>query len=702
MDHLLVPLLNNSCEYYRGVGYFTSGWLAAAAEGVASLAEHGGHARFVVSPLLNEKDLKALEVGDRARRDEALKALLERHVSDIRSSIRQDTLNVLAWLVADGVLDFRIAVPRRAHGGDYHDKVGVFTDDRGDEVAIHGSFNDTAKGTLNGEAFSVFASWLPGQAAYVERHRSRLRSLWNNGNSQFHVHELPEAVARQLIELRTSNDPPYPTPSRSRKGPARAPDTVPAGDAVQLRPYQNEAVDAWVANRWSGIFEMATGTGKTFTALAAAQRRKTETGRLALLILVPYQHLLHQWEDAARSFGFSPLLCSSAFPKWRQSIVNGVQDFRRGGLQHFCVIAVQDTAAGEEFDRLIGRLPDDLTMLIADEVHGLGASCRRKALRPEVTCRLGLSATPDRWFDEEGTAVLSRYFGGTVFEFPMSEAIGRYLVPYEYFPITLELEPEELAEYETLSARIAVLGAKLDDRTALPDEMKMLLIKRSRVIGGASGKIPLLLQSVAQLIGEHETTGSALRHTLVYCAPGTHRSVLQEVSALGLRVHEFVSHVPLPRRQELLKQFQAGEIQALVAINCLDEGVDVPATQTAFFLASTTNPRQFVQRRGRILRMAQGKQKARIYDFVVVPGRETVLRNRELAMSILRREMARFSEFSSLALNEFEARSRVRPILDACEALHLLDERPWEIMRQMKLSDEWEHAFQTGPDALEQ
>lgn len=692
VDDLIVPLLKNSSEYHRGVGYFTSGWLSAAADGVVSIAQRGGHARFIVSPLLNEEDVRALETGDRAKTDEVLREVLRQHVEDLRSSLREDTRNVLAWLVAEAVLDFRIAVPRAGTVGDYHDKVGVFVDQAGNQVAIHGSFNDTLKGTLNGEAFSVFASWMPGQSAYVDRHRTRLASLWAAGNRQFSVYRLPEAISRQFIEMRTSDRPPYRVDPDTNT-PASAATRPGAPQKPALRPYQQEAVEAWVRNGWSGIFEMATGTGKTVTALAAAQRRKTETQRLALVVLVPYQHLLQQWAEAARAFGFSPILCSSA-ASWRQALTSRVHDFRSGVGGDLCMIAVHDTAASENFARIIQPLPMDKVMLIADEVHGLGAGCLRQALKPEVQCRLGLSATPDRWYDEEGTALLNEYFGGKVFEFSMGDAIGRYLVPYEYHPLMVHLTPEEVEEWEALSARIAVSASGLREGAAVPEALKMLLIKRSRVLSQAEGKLPALATQLSELIREHDAGGTGLAHVLVYCAPGSHREVLRLVADSGLRAHEFVSHVPLARRQQLLQQFAAGEIQVLVAINCLDEGVDVPATRTAFFLASTTNPRQFVQRRGRILRLFEGKQHASVFDFVVMPDESLIKAKRELALSILHREMARFTEFSSLAMNEFEARAKVRPFLDACQALDLLDVHPWDIMKGLRATDRCERTVQ--------
>jgi len=205
---LIVPLLSESKEYWRGVGYFTSGWLKNACEGILELVKNQGKAHIVTSPLLQESDWIALQTGDAAKRDSALLDVLRAHIDDLRISLSQDTMNALAWLVADDFLEFRFAIPQDfAARGDYHDKVGFFLDSTGDMVAIHGSFNDTAKGSLNGEAFSVFLSWIEGQSPYVEQHRTRLQKLWLHGSPQFNVLLLPDAIRDQIVQLRSSDRP---------------------------------------------------------------------------------------------------------------------------------------------------------------------------------------------------------------------------------------------------------------------------------------------------------------------------------------------------------------------------------------------------------------------------------------------------------------------------------------------------------------
>ena len=681
---LQVPLLQHSIDYLRGVGFFTSGWLCIASQGVADFIQHGGKARVVLSPILEKSDWEAFQLGEEARFDEVLKSILASRVNDLRRSLETDTLNALSWMVADGVLDIRFAVPREMeYPGNYHDKVGVYTDVNGDSVALHGSLNDSIQGSLNGEAFSVFKSWEEGQRPYFQKHISRLESLWNDGNPQFKVRQIPDAIREQIIQLRSTEQRPY---SLLKSDIVVA---QPSGPhcSVTLHPFQETAITKWKDAGCRGIFEMATGTGKTVTSLAAAVEKFNELNKLALIILVPYLHLLEQWERNCRSFGFSPVLCSSKHGKWQIDIRSRIQDFNLGITQSICILAVHMTAASPRFHNAVKGLKPEFTMLIGDEVHGLGSPQLRNSMIEHAGMRLGLSATPRRWFDDEGTATIFSYFGQTCFEYTLEQAIGNYLTEYRYYPQLVSLTDEEADYYEELTSQITSLMVKAEEDPVVHEQVKMLLLKRARIISGAEEKLPAMLTLLKSLIEQNRQNGQETRDILIYCAPGRHREVLQAVAGLGLRCHEFVHDVDLPDRERLLGQFANGDIQVLVAIKCLDEGVDVPSTRTAFIMASSTNPREFVQRRGRILRLCEGKNEAIIYDFIVVPPSNRLVLQKDADVSILKREMPRFAEFASSALNEFQARSTVRDILDQYEMLNLLDEKPWDLYHNLKQWD---------------
>jgi superfamily II DNA or RNA helicase len=341
----------------------------------------------------------------------------------------------------------------------------------------------------------------------------------------------------------------------------------------------------------------------------------------------------------------------------------------------------------ERFATSTRRLSTDNTLLIGDEAHGLGASHLRKALLDNAGMRLGLSATPRRWFDDEGTEVIFNYFGATCVEYTLDQAIGKFLTPYEYYPQLVNLTGTELELYEEITQRVVAISASAKRGPEKRELMKKLLLERARIISSASQKLPALIRLLRGMIKDSQLRDEELNGVLIYCAAGEHREVLQEVASLGLRCHEFVHDVRLADREKLLEQFDAGDIQVLIAIKCLDEGVDVPSTKTAFILASSTNPREFVQRRGRILRKSIGKDRAVIYDFIVVPPPDRLALRLSADVAILKREMPRFVEFASSATNQFNARSVVRDILNKFEMLNLLDEKPWDVYHSLKQWD---------------
>ena len=667
---LIVPLLSISKIYLRGVGFFTSSWLKIAAAGLVHLVENGGTGKIVMSPILQESDLKAFQAGEAAKRDELLKQALRETISDLRDSLEHDTLNALAWMIADNLIEFRLAVARDAIGtGDYHDKVGVFVDETGDTVAIHGSFNDSYHGSLNGEAFSVFKSWELGQLPYVKQHKDRLTRLWEEGNSQFTILSLPEAVRKDLIKLRTTPYPPYRISSNPKI----------AGSGRTLHDFQKLAIEAWQAAGFQGVFEMATGTGKTFTSLSAAHMLLQNHDQLAVVILVPFLHLLDQWKQNCEEFGFDVMLCSGSHAGWETQLHGQTLNFNIRVLKQLCILAVHDTAASSRFLNAIARLPQECTMVIGDEVHALGSGKHRKAMFPNAKYRLGLSATPRRWYDEEGTAELFNYFGKVCFSYSIDDAIGKYLTPYDYYPVLVNFTPAEEEAYEDITKRIRLFGQLIKEGREDKKRLEKLLIDRALIVSRAENKLTRLLGILESDIAQGN--GRLTDHTLIYCAPGTHQKVLRAVADLNVRAREFVHQVGLSDRQKVLDDFDQGHLQALVAIKCLDEGVDVPSTRNAFFLASTTNPREFVQRRGRVLRLHPGKNRAVIYDFFVIPPRDHDRNEADSGTSLLRSQLPRFAEFVSAATNRYEARSAFFDILDSYGLLHLMDLKPWDIYR---------------------
>jgi superfamily II DNA or RNA helicase len=325
-----------------------------------------------------------------------------------------------------------------------------------------------------------------------------------------------------------------------------------------------------------------------------------------------------------------------------------IMEYNAGHRSFISVIVTHDTFTSADFQKSIFRLSSP-SLLLADEAHHLGSERGRASYPQHVPFRLALSATPDRWFDDEGTSGLRNYFGRTVFSFPLEKAIGVSLTPYYYSPRLVPLTDDELEQYQDLSLKIARLINREDDDDQ--QALKMLLIRRAELLNKAKNK----LAALSDLIDQQPD----IEHALFYCAPGQASEVLRLVAyEKGLRAMRFTAEEDNKMRQQLLRGFAEGDVQALVAMKCLDEGVDVPSTRAAFILASSGNPREFIQRRGRILRQAPGKVHARIHDLVAVPPLNFSTLSAasfDAERSIMRRELQRFKEFAGPALNKHQA-----------------------------------------------
>ncbi len=620
-----IPLFSNSLRYDRGVGYFSSGWLRINCNGMVAFAKNGGKARWVTN------------------------------VANLAETLNKDTLSALAWMVADEIITFKLALPYdKLDQGDFHDKFGIFVDTYGNQVSFNGSYNDSIQGTRNYESIKIFCSWQPAFADLVQDDIQRFERLWNNQDPNVRVFDLPEAAREEILRLRTTERP-YPEPEWVKLRHIREAATtyslsqpsIPA--SIVLRDYQQEAVEAWFEHECRGLLEMATGTGKTITALAASARLYEREKQLAVIIAVPYQHLVDQWHEEAKAFGYRSILAYKSKARWLNELNHQVMDYNRGYRNFISVIVTHDTFSSSDFQKSIAGLKMP-SLLIADEAHHLGAEQSRQSYPENIAYRLALSATPDRWFDDSGTLALRTYFGETIFSFPLERAIGICLTPYYYYPYLVPLTEEELEKYQVLSEKLARLINREDEKGQ--QALKMILIQRAELMNKAENK----LRALSELVDK----ANIIQYTLFYCAAGQIDDVVHMLAwDKGLRVHRFTAEESSQQRHLLLSKFTSGSLQGLVAMKCLDEGVDVPSTRTAFFLASSSNPREFIQRRGRILRSAKGKEFSVIHDLIAVPpitwtaphGSSTF----EAERSILRRELQRFKEFAGLALNKHQA-----------------------------------------------
>ncbi len=443
---------------------------------------------------------------------------------------------------------------------------------------------------------------------------------------------------------------------------------------LQLRQYQQEAVANWFANNGRGTLKMATGSGKTITALAIATELYQKINLQVLFIICPYCHLVNQWARESEKFGLQPILAFEEARSWQNKLVAGLYEVRAGdSLGDSCasrafltIITTNATLMGDSLRSQLRYLPEK-TLIIGDEVHNLGAPRLGQSLPRNIGLRLALSATPERHFDEQGTEAILDYFGPVLQpELTLADAIRqKALVHYLYYPILVELTEAETRKYSYLTKKIgwALWG---DEKGENNDALTPLLMQRARLIGAAANK----LTALRELMSNRLDTA----HTLFYCGDGAiegttrknnNRQLIETAkllgSELGYRVNTYTASTPLEEREKLRQQFESGKLQGLVAIRCLDEGVDIPAIRNAVILASSSNPRQFIQRRGRILRPHPGKERATLFDMIVLPpdlGRETI----EVERNLLRKELRRFLEFADLADNAGEARVKLLQI----------------------------------------
>jgi superfamily II DNA or RNA helicase len=648
LNDFYIPCLSESIHYSRAVGFFTSSSLSAAARGLNVFIKRGGTVRLVASPNLSKDDIAAIQQGYRTR-EEVIEECLVQAIKDVAmpDPVRQ-RLGFLAWLIAEGMLDIKIAIVETSGGfGIYHEKVGIFTDEYGDRVVFTGSSNESTGGFVsNFESVDVFRSWIEADEGRIQPRVDDFQRLWNDLTPSLRVYDFPEAARRELLNYKPatkpSRDPEQQSPPES---PESSPDVQLYNNPflkIELKPRQIEALDAWKDANCRGILAMATGSGKTVAALACALSLENLE---FLLISVPTNELVHQWvrEIKDKTTYQPPIIAVGASASWTDTL------FRKLRLHNSRLIPADrcPTIVVGNYNELskqrtlnllndAGGVPHS-SLLIADEVHSAGASGHQRILRGDFTYRLGLSATPLRPYDEEGTDVVLRYFEGIVYEFSLEQAIAAgILCEYDYFVYMADLTKEEYEEYRKLTAKMGfLLGSRQEVAASRSINLDFLAIKRAHIVKSAESKLALL----DRITREH-----SLRKAMVYCADIAQATEASRIlTRQGYHVARYSSDDV--DRHRLLASFAAEELDALVAVKCLDEGVDIPATELAAVLASDASERQFIQRRGRVLRTAPKKRVATIIDVLVVPPPS------EASVELIGFEMSRVVQFARAARN---------------------------------------------------
>lgn len=634
------PCLDLATDYRRAVGYFRSSIFLIVGEDVIKFAKRGGKIRLICSPSITDEDLSSIEEGYSLRgnrTDDALCVEIDRLLVDETTHYRT---RVLATLIAVGALDVRIAV-RPSDQGIYHEKIGIFSDNFGNKVSFLGSANETWKGWHergNLEAIEVFCNW--SDTSDVDRcqnHEAYFERLWAGQSKGVEVIAFPEAAKRRIAAV--------------------AMDDLEDVDMEEIRAiekpivngrtplgHQSKAIADWKAAGCRGVFEHATGSGKTFTALMAV-REHVENG-LPALIVVPSRLLLEQWDVETRHElpGTTILLAGAGHDRWKQGgRLRGMTD-PSPDLGKRVLIATMQTASSDKF--LASIQGGSHLLVVADEVHQSGSPQNSKLYSLKSGSRLGLSATPIRYGDPDGTRKMFDYFGPVIPPpVTLQDAIkaGR-LVDYEYKPHAVFLTSEEAEEWKALTLKIRWEIARQDEgadgKKALSDAAKMLLIRRSRIAKKAKNKIPLASDILKSSFSEGQ-------RWLVYCEDKKQLAeVIDALKEKGLEPLRYHTDMDGDKAATLAHFKTFGGI--MVSIKCLDEGVDIPAVDHALILASSQNPRQFIQRRGRVLRKAKWKNLAVIHDAIVVP---VSLEDEPEQTSLLKSEFVRAIEFAKSAIN---------------------------------------------------
>jgi len=674
------PLLRECTLYKRAVGFFSSSALVELALGITGLIENGGRIELIASPKLSAEDINAIEDG-LERKDKVIEDCLLREIVNVKGKFAEERLNLLSNLIASGRMEIKIAITERDNQiGMYHEKLGLLYDDENNIVAFTGSMNESANAfSHNYETIDVFTSWSADEERVLTK-QAAFNALWNDYEPHIQVRRFPE-VEKQIIQryskgrMLDQNEDTHFDSATNDVIPPKPEGIYPCiPDRVSIREYQNEAIRNWASNDYRGIFDMATGTGKTFTALAAvADLYQYADNRLAVIIVCPYQHLVEQWKDDIELFGMKPIVCYSASSQknWRDRIKDAVKGFNLGVVKHFCIVTTNATFSTKFLQSQLIQLQGN-TLLVVDEAHNFGATKLSRLLLDNMRFRLALSATIERYGDAEGTDALFGYFGQKCIEYTLKEAIENdMLTPYYYYPVVVALSEDELEIYLDLTKQISTAvmkSPKKDGKRKLSTQVQMLLIKRARLVAAAINKISKL----EEMIAEH----TAENHILVYCGATTLKDVdyvegepgaddIRQIDAvsgllgnkLGMRISQFTSKENAQEREIIKTEFADGKhLQALVAIRCLDEGVNIPSIESAYILASSTNPKEYVQRRGRVLRKYEGKQFARIYDFITlpIPFNQVNLYSDEVleaVTSLAKREITRMLDFASISEN---------------------------------------------------
>ena len=673
LDDVLIPALKNSLSLNMMFGYFSSGSFSEIAPGLATFLKNSdGILQLVICPVVTEDDYHLFS----QNQNELSKKIQRILIDDIPNEdlIANHTLECLAWLIYQKRLIIKIALMK--NGGIYHTKCWLF-EDKQNSAALHGSSNATVSGlTKNKEQLTLSRDWIGGEDAITinMRLRREFEDIWSLKDQALNVFDLSEAVGKNILMkfkleqmpneqtfkllqkeiLEKLNDPSH---QEQYTNELKIPDYL-IYESGEFK-HQGDAVSAWENNNRRGVLEMATGSGKTITSMICATKLQDELEEgLLVVVSAPYKPLIAQWCEEISDFGVQAVNLTLTNKLGRKREINQAKRRLSRGISRVEILVTSIvTLCTEEFIDSIKKIKAK-KLFIADECHNLGSESFISNPPEIFDYRLGLSATPIRQYDQEGTDKLFSYFGETCFSYTLEEAIGNCLTEYDYYPHIIELNNHEIEDWRELSEKIRVLSFRQKDNET-NSAYENLLRQRRVILETAEGKISKLNKLLdKELEGE-------LKYTLIYTTdkkPEQMEQVNQLLINKGIIFHRLTDEETSNRKntEKILSTFQKGEYKVLTAKRVLDEGVNIPQIKLAYILASTTVKRQWIQRRGRLLRKCKDidKTHAVIHDFVVLPAsykNKTEFENFDNdAKKMVKAELERVWEFSRLAKNFYD------------------------------------------------
>lgn len=670
-------VLPDTKRYCRAVGFFSSTCFLEISYGIIGLVKNDGKMQLVTSPKLNEDDVVAIQKGYEAREKIYLRAL-KRGMTLPQNIDEKNRLNVLANLIEQGVLEIKIAVTDRPEISMYHEKIGLFVDDNDNKIAISGSMNESETAmSENFESFQVFCSWIDGDKERVNFCERDFESLWNNEEEKLKVYDFPELPQSFIQAYKTSTVSVESIKQEDKKleFEKKLEENNTLDDSplfflfppeIRPRPYQKEAIANYIDNDYKSLFAMATGTGKTLTALFAADELCCEVSLDSILIVVPLKDLVDQWEKDIRKYYKGRVITVRSGIDWKEKISEiSILKTLKGNAKTEKIIIITTYDSYSLNDAKIITALGENTLIIADEVHKFGAESYSQKLPHSIQYRIGLSATPKRPYDEKGTKAIFDYFcpSNNSYVFGIKDAImADMLCHYTYHPLIVTLTDSEIKSYEVVSDKISRLAPYAENSDEDNERLQQLLKQRHRIIERAENKKDLFLKLMDNEMQKYTDK------TIVFCPDGVDDNGKDLLSIYKtelwnrlmkkrkiLCMNEYVQGT----EKDVLDKFAHGVINILFAKQRLNEGIDIPSTRRAVFVASSTSEREFIQRRGRVLRKSPGKKIAEIFDFIVVPPDDLSPH----ATSVINNEINRAMDFAMTADNYAEIETILRKYL---------------------------------------